>query len=114
MLNCPACGHEVPEYGRSETWRDAASRWRDYARRLEELLDAIEDGHPTGVRWKAVAEERAYLLKVAEAKLAGEPTPPQPSGKGIVEARPGPVGAKPKPRGPAVDDVIRELDAVSD
>lgn len=84
MLNCPACGHAVPEYGQSETWRDAAKRWSDYAHRLEELLEAIEDGSPTGLRWKQVAEERGYLLKVAEAKLAKKPVPPQPSDKGIL------------------------------
>jgi hypothetical protein len=88
VLNCPACGHEVPEYGRSETWRDAAKRWRDYARRLEELLDAIEHNNPTSTTWKNVADERAYLLRVAEAKLEGKPVPPQPSDKGIVEREP--------------------------
>lgn len=84
MLNCPACGHPTPEYGRSETWRDAAKRWRDYAQRLEELLDAIKHDNPTSTAWMNVAEERGYLLAVAEAKLKGEPVPPQPADKGIV------------------------------
>jgi hypothetical protein len=88
MLNCPACGHAVPEYGQSETWRDAAKRWRDYAKRLEELLQTIEDKQPSGLRWKNVADERGYLLAVAEAKLAGTPVPPQPSDKGIIERDP--------------------------